>query len=53
MVRNFEGLVLTGKEPNPVERTYLATGILLFGLESRLQGQKWLETPQLSIRYQA
>jgi hypothetical protein len=53
MVRNFEDLVLTGKEPNPVERTYLATGILLFGLESRLQGQKWLETPQLSIRYQA
>jgi hypothetical protein len=53
MVRNFEGLVLTGKEPNPVERTYLATGILLFGLESRLQGQKWLETPQLRIRYQA
>ena len=53
MVRNFEDLVLTGKEPNPIERTYLATGTLLFGLESRLRGQVWLKTPQLNIRYQA
>jgi hypothetical protein len=43
--------VLTRKPPNPAERTLLATGILLFGLESRLQGQKWLDTPQLSVRY--
>ncbi len=51
MVRNFENVVLTGKSPNPIERTYLSTGITLFGLESRLQGQKWLDTPQLAIRY--
>jgi len=51
MVRNFEDLVLTRKPPNPMERTLLANGILLFGLESRLQGQKWLDTPQLSVRY--
>jgi hypothetical protein len=51
MVRHFEDLVLTRKPPNPAERTLLATGILLFGLESRLQGQKWLDTPQLSVRY--
>jgi hypothetical protein len=51
MVRNFEDLVLTHKEPNPVERTLLATGIVIFSLESRLQGQKWLDTPELSIRY--
>jgi hypothetical protein len=51
MVRNFEDLVLTGKEPNPIERTLVANGILLWGLESRLQGQKWLQTPQLAIRY--
>ena len=48
MVRAFEDLVLTGKNPTPIERTYLSTGILLFGLESRLRGQKWLNTPQLS-----
>jgi hypothetical protein len=48
MVQAFENLVLTHKNPIPIERTYLSTGILLFGLESRLQGQKWLDTPQLS-----
>lgn len=53
MVQNFEELVLTGKEPNPIERTYLATGMTLFGLESRLRGQQWLDTPQLDIRYRA
>ena len=51
MVRNFEELVLTGRIPNPAERTLLATGIMLAGLESRLQGQKWLDTPHLDVRY--
>jgi hypothetical protein len=51
MVRNFEDLVLAKKSPHPIERTLVATGITLFGLESRLQGQKWLDTPQLAIRY--
>lgn len=53
MVRNFEDFVLTRKEPNPIERTLLATGITLFGLESRLRGQKWLETPELAVRYKS
>jgi hypothetical protein len=48
MVRNFEELVVNGKEPNPIERTLMATGIMLFGLESRLQGQKWLQTNELA-----
>jgi len=48
MVKAFEDLVLTRKNPIPIERTYLSTGMLLFGLESRLQEQKWLDTPQLS-----
>ncbi len=51
MVRNFEELVLTGKEPNPIERILMSTGILLFGLESRLKGHEWLATPQLDIHY--
>ena len=51
MVRNFEQLVLTHKEPNPVERTLLANGILLAGLESRLRGGKWVDTPELAISY--
>jgi len=52
MVRAFEDLVLTRKQPLPVERTLMSTGILLAALESRLQGQTWLDTPHLSsIRY--
>jgi hypothetical protein len=48
MVRAFEDLVLTRRNPIPIERTLVSTGITLFGLESRLQGQKWLDTPALS-----
>jgi hypothetical protein len=51
MVRNFEDLVLTGKEPNPIERTLLANGIMIAGLESRLRGGTWVDTPELSISY--
>jgi len=51
MVRNFEDLVLTHKEPNPIERTLLANGILLAGLESRLRGGTWVDTPELAITY--
>jgi hypothetical protein len=51
IVRNFEDLVLTGREPNPIERTLLANGILLAGLESRRQGGKWVDTPELAISY--
>ncbi|MBL8219539.1 MAG: hypothetical protein JNL62_09925 [Bryobacterales bacterium] len=51
MVRAFEELVLTKKTAMPIERTLLSTGITLFGLESRVQGQKWLDTPELGISY--
>jgi hypothetical protein len=51
MVRRFEDFVLTRREPDPVERTLLSTGITLFGLESRLQRSRWIETPALDIRY--
>ena len=51
MVRNFEDLVLTHKEPNPIERTLVANGIMLAGLESRLRGGTWVETPELAISY--
>jgi hypothetical protein len=51
MVRNFEDLVLTRREPNPIERTLVANGIMLAGLESRRQGGKWIDTPELSFSY--
>ena len=51
MVRQFEDLVLTKRTPTPPERTLLSNGIMLFGLESRVQGQRWLDTPELDIHY--
>ena len=51
LVRAFEELVLTKREQMPVERTLLANGIMLAGLESRRQGGKWIDTPELHLSY--
>jgi hypothetical protein len=51
MVRNFEDLVLTRKEPNPIARTLVANGIMLAGLDSRRKGGAWVDTPELDIHY--
>ena len=48
LVKNIEILFETGKPPYPVERTMLSSGILDFALESRIQGHKKLETPELA-----
>jgi hypothetical protein len=53
LVKNIEIMFETGKPPYPVERTLMTSGILDFALESRIQGYKKLETPQLAkVRYQ-
>lgn len=51
LVRAFEDLVLTKKNPNPIERTLMANGIMLAGLESRSKGGAWVDTPHLRIAY--
>jgi hypothetical protein len=51
LVRAFEDLVLTGRPQMPVERTLVANGILLAGLESRAKGGAWVDTPHLRIAY--
>ena len=51
LVHFAEELVIKGKEPYPVERTLLTTGVLAAGLDSAFQGGKRLETPHLAIRY--
>ncbi|MFN7939453.1 MAG: hypothetical protein U0R19_39365 [Bryobacteraceae bacterium] len=53
LVKNIEIMFSTGKPPYPVERTMLTSGILDFALESRIQGHKKLDTPELAkVRYQ-
>ncbi|MFN7992755.1 MAG: hypothetical protein U0Q18_04105 [Bryobacteraceae bacterium] len=53
LVSNIEEMFVTGKAPYPVERTLIVSGALESCLDSRLQGSKRLETPHLSVRYQA
>jgi hypothetical protein len=53
LVKNIEIMFETGKPPYPVERTLMTSGILDFALESRFQGYKKFDTPQLAqVRYQ-
>src|SRR4030095_8060244 len=51
LVQAFENLVLTRQEQFPIERTLLANGIMLAGLESRSKGGAWVDTPHLHIAY--
>lgn len=52
LVKNIEKMFETGQAPYPVERTMLTSGMLDFALESRLQGYRTLDTPELAkVRY--
>lgn len=54
LVKNIEILFQTGKAPYSVKRSMLASGILDFALESRIQNHKKIHTPQLAqVNYQA
>jgi hypothetical protein len=53
LVGRIEEMFASGKAPYPVDRTLIVSGILEACLTSRLQGQKRLETPHLSVRYRA
>ena len=51
-VHHIEELFLHAKPNYPVERTLLGTGALAFLMDSRVDGQRRLETPELAISYQ-
>ena len=51
---HIEQMVLTGREPYPVERTLLTSGMTLYGVESLHRGQVELPTPELAtVKYRA
>ena len=53
LVDKIEEMFATGRAPYPVERTLIVSGMLESCLTSKLEGSKRLETPHLSVRYQA
>jgi len=53
LVHGIRQMIETGKGPYGVERTLLVTGALAALMESRYQGEKRIETPELKIAYKA
>lgn len=51
LAMNIEKMFESGQATYPVERTLLTSSTLDFALESRFQGYKKLETPELNVRY--
>jgi hypothetical protein len=53
LMAKVEEMFMSGKAPYPVERTLLTSGLVAAGMQSLASGQKRLETPHLSVRYQS
>ena len=53
LVNHIEQMVLTGRAPYPVERTLLTSGMTLRAVESLHRGEVKLDTPEMSLRYEA
>ena len=53
LMNRVEEMFATGRAPYPVERTLLVSGMLERCLESRLNGHRRLQTPELDVAYQA
>ena len=53
LVAKIEEIIETGKAPFPAERTLIVSGALESCLTSKIEDHKKLETPHLSVLYEA
>jgi hypothetical protein len=53
LMAKAEEMFMSGRAPYPIERTLLVSGMLERCLDSRLDGNRRLETPELDVCYQA
>jgi len=51
LMNKVEEMIATGKAPYSAQRTQLVCGILDLCLESKVQGNRRLDTPQLAVTY--
>jgi hypothetical protein len=51
LASNIEEMFATGNAPYPIERTLLVSGMLERCLDSMVQGNRRLATPELNVRY--
>jgi hypothetical protein len=49
-IRHIERMVMENRQPYPLERTLLTSGMTLAGVESLHRGQP-VETPEMAVRY--
>ena len=53
LMAHAEATFTTGRSPNPIERTLLTGGVVEAAVKSLAAEQRRLETPHLTVRYQA
>jgi hypothetical protein len=53
LVRHLEDLVLNRRANYPIERTLLTSGMVIAGVDSLHRGQTPVETPEMTIAYEA
>ena len=53
LMAQVEEMIMTGKAPYPVERTEIVSAMLDRCLDSKVDGHRRLDTPELDIRYLA
>jgi hypothetical protein len=51
LVQHAARMMTTGKTSYPIERTLLTTGMLAFLIDSKSNGHKRIETPELAVSY--